>query len=109
MARPHDTSLMLLEGFGFERGAHGSGFAGGGDPVFHQRLYQYGACSAFLLVLRLPPVRRWITARQKEGRGWLVWVTVLPLLALFIFGLIFIVNEELFKGIDSFTEHPSAE
>ena len=101
--------LMLLEGFGFERGANGSGFAGDGDPVFHQRLYQYGACSLFLLVLRLPPVRRWIAAQQKQGRSWLVWVTVLPLFALFVFGFLFIINEELFKGLDSFTEHPSAE
>jgi hypothetical protein len=54
-------------------------------------------------------VRRWIAARQKEGRSWLVYLTVLPVFALFVFGLIFIVNEEIFKGIDSFTEHPSAE
>jgi methionine sulfoxide reductase heme-binding subunit len=101
--------LILLEGFGFERGSNGSGFAGDGDPIFHQRLYQYSACSVFLLVLRLPPVKRWIAARHKEGRMWLVWVTVLPLFALFVFGFIFILNEEIFKGIDSFTEHPSGE
>jgi methionine sulfoxide reductase heme-binding subunit len=101
--------LMLLEGFGFESGANGSGFAGDGDPIFHQRFYQYSACSLFLLILRLPPVKRWIAARQKEGRNWLVWATVAPIFALFVFGFIFIVNEEIFKGIDSFTERPSAE
>jgi len=101
--------LMLLEGFGFQSGANGSGFAGDGDPIFHQRLYQYTACSLFLLTLRLPPVKRWIVARQREGRNWLVYVTILPIFALFPFGFIFIVNEEIFKGIDSFTEHPSAE
>jgi methionine sulfoxide reductase heme-binding subunit len=101
--------LSLLEGFGFEHGSDGSGFAGDGDPVFHQRLYQYSACSLFLLTLRLPPVKRWIAARQKEGRGWLVWVTIAPVLALFMFGLIFIINEEIFKGIDSFTNNPSSE
>jgi methionine sulfoxide reductase heme-binding subunit len=101
--------LILLEGFGFERGENGSGFAGDGDPIFHQRLYQYSACSLFLLVLRLPPVKRWIAARQKEGRNRLVYLTIAPLFALFIFGFIFIVNEQLFKGIDSFTEHPSGE
>jgi methionine sulfoxide reductase heme-binding subunit len=101
--------LMLLEGFGFERGANGSGFAGDGDPIFHQRLYQYSACSLFLLILRLPPVKRWIAARRKEGRNWLVWVTILPIFALFLFAFMFIVNEEIFKGIDSFTEHPSNE
>jgi sulfoxide reductase heme-binding subunit YedZ len=101
--------LMLLEGFGFEHGSNGSGFAGDGDAVFHQRFYQYSACSLFLLTLRIPPVKRWIAARQKEGREWLVYVTVIPIFALFIFGMIFIVNEEIFKGIDSFTEHPSNE
>jgi methionine sulfoxide reductase heme-binding subunit len=101
--------LILLEGFGFERGSNGSGFAGDGDPIFHQRLYQYSACSLFLLVLRLPPVKRWIAARQKEGRNWLVVATILPLFALFVLGFTFIINEEIFKGIDSFTEHPSAE
>jgi sulfoxide reductase heme-binding subunit YedZ len=101
--------LMLLEGFGFESGSDGSGFAGDGDPVFHQRFYQYSACSLFLLLLRLPPVKRWISARQKEGRNWLVYVTIAPIFALFLFGFIFIINEEIFKGMDSFTEHPSAE
>jgi DMSO/TMAO reductase YedYZ heme-binding membrane subunit len=101
--------LMLLEGFGFESAANGSGFAGDGDPIFHQRFYQYSACSLFLLVLRLPPVKRWISARQKEGRNWLVWMTIAPIFALFVFGMIFILNEELFKGIDSFTQNPSAE
>jgi methionine sulfoxide reductase heme-binding subunit len=101
--------LMLLEGFGFERGSNGSGFAGDGDPIFHQRFYQYSACSLFLLLLRLPPVKRWIAARQNEGRNWLVWVTIAPIFALFVFGFIFIINEEIFKGLDSFTENPSAE
>jgi DMSO/TMAO reductase YedYZ heme-binding membrane subunit len=103
--------LALLEGFGFQNGNghNGSGFPGDGDPIFHQRLYQYSACTLFLLALRLPPVKRWIAARQREGRNWLVWVTIAPIAALFIFAMIFIVNEEIFKGLDSFVEHPSAE
>jgi DMSO/TMAO reductase YedYZ heme-binding membrane subunit len=101
--------LILLEGFGFEHGSNGSGFAGDGDPVFHQRLYQYSACSVFLLTLRLPPVKRWIAARQKEGRNWLVNLTVLPIFALFVLSMIFIVNELIFKGAAAFTEHPSNE
>jgi sulfoxide reductase heme-binding subunit YedZ len=103
--------LILLEGFGFQQGGtdNGSGFPGDGDPVFHQRLYQFGACSLFLLTLRLPPVKRWIVARQREGRNWLVYLTVAPLFVLFVFGFTFILNEEFFKGIDSFTEHPSSE
>jgi DMSO/TMAO reductase YedYZ heme-binding membrane subunit len=101
--------LILLEGFGFESGSNGSGFAGDGDAIFHQRFYQYSACSLFLLVFRLPPVKRWIADRQREGRSWLVWATFVPLFALFVLGFIFIVNEEIFKGIDSFMNHPSAE
>jgi sulfoxide reductase heme-binding subunit YedZ len=101
--------LMFLEGLGFERGSNGSGFAGDGDPIFHQRFYQFSVCSVFLLALRLPPIKRWIAARQEEGRNWLVVLTITPIFALFVFGLIFIVNEEIFKGIDSFTENPSNE
>jgi methionine sulfoxide reductase heme-binding subunit len=101
--------LMLLEGFGFQRGSNGSGFAGDGAPIFHQRFYQYSACSLFLLVLRLPPVKRWIAAQQKEGRNWLVYLTIAPIFALFVFAFIFILNEEIFKGLDSFTENPSGE
>ncbi len=101
--------LMLLEGFGFQHGSNGSGAAGDGDPVFHQRLYQYSACSLFLLTLRLPPVKRWIAARQREGRNWLVYLVITPIFALFVFGFIFIIDEEIFKGIDSFIEHPSSE
>ncbi|HEY3883492.1 MAG TPA: ferric reductase-like transmembrane domain-containing protein [Trebonia sp.] len=101
--------LVLLEGFGFQRGDNGSGSPGDGDPIFHQRMYQYGACSLFLLVLRLPPVKRWIAAQQKEGRNGLVYATVTPMFALFLFGFIFIINELLFKGIDSFMETPSSE
>ncbi|HSZ45525.1 MAG TPA: hypothetical protein VK823_09325, partial [Streptosporangiaceae bacterium] len=65
--------------------------------------------SLFLLTLRLPPVKRWIAAREREGRSWLVVLTITPIFALFVFAMIFIVNEEIFKGIDSFTEHPSSE
>jgi DMSO/TMAO reductase YedYZ heme-binding membrane subunit len=96
--------LMLLEGFPPQ-----PGFAGDGDPVFHQRFYQYSACSLFLLVLRVPPVKRWIAARQKEGRNWLVYVTITPIFALFVLGLIFVIDEEIFKGIDSFLNTPSGE
>ena len=60
-------------------------------------------------LLRLPPVKRWIAARQKEGRIWLVCVTVAPIFALFVLGFVFILNEQIFKGIDSFMEHPSTE
>jgi DMSO/TMAO reductase YedYZ heme-binding membrane subunit len=101
--------LATLEGFGFERGSNGSGFAGDGDPIFHQRLYEYCAASLFLLTLRLPPVKRWVDARKQEGRHGLVYLTVAPIFALFVFGFIFIINELIFKGSHSFVENPSVE
>jgi methionine sulfoxide reductase heme-binding subunit len=101
--------LALLEGFGFERRNDGSGFIGDGDPIFHQRLYQYSAASLFLLTLRLPPVKRWIAARQQEGRNWLVVLAIAPIFCLFVFAMTFIINEQFFKGIDSFNNQPSAE
>jgi sulfoxide reductase heme-binding subunit YedZ len=82
---------------------------GDGDPVFHNRLYQYAACSILLLVLRLPPVRHWVSAQQKAGRQRAVYLTFLPLVALFVLGFSFIVNEEIFKGVDAFNLHPSTE
>jgi sulfoxide reductase heme-binding subunit YedZ len=101
--------LSLLEGLGVQSGINGSGFAGDGDGVFHQRFYQYSACSLFLLVLRLPPVKRRIMVDQKEGRGRLVYLAVTPLFLLFVLGFVFIINELIFKGVASFTENPSAE
>jgi DMSO/TMAO reductase YedYZ heme-binding membrane subunit len=101
--------LSLLEGFGFQHGANGSGHPADGVPVFHQRLYQYTACSIPLLILRLPPVKRWIAEQQKADRDWLVYLAVVPLAVLFVLGFSFIVNEEIFKGIDAFTLHPSDE
>jgi len=94
--------LALLEGFGIDRGN------GDGDPVFHQKLYQIVACSIPLLVLRIPPVKRWIGRQQKASRQWLVNLAVLPLAALFALAFTFIVNEEISKGIDAFTLHPDA-
>jgi DMSO/TMAO reductase YedYZ heme-binding membrane subunit len=101
--------LATLEGLGFQRGSNGSGFAGDGDPIFHQRLYEYCAASLFLLTLRLPPVKRWIVARQQEGRSKLVYLSVAPIFALFLFAFIFIINELIFKGTHSFVENPSSE
>lgn len=101
-------AIHQLTLFGFQPGIQVGG-AGDGDIVFHQRFYQYSACSIFLLTLRLPPIKRWIAARQSEGRNWLVNLAVLPIFALFVFGMIFIINEEIFKGIDMFNNTPSHE
>jgi DMSO/TMAO reductase YedYZ heme-binding membrane subunit len=99
--------LTLLEGFGFQHGANGSGNPPDGDPIFHQRLYQLSACSIPLLILRFPSVKHWIGRQQKADREWLIYLTVIPLGTIFALGFTFIVNEEIFKGIGAFTLHPS--
>ena len=35
-----------------------------GDPVMHQRLYEFVLCSIGLLLLRLLPVKRWIAGQN---------------------------------------------
>ena len=96
--------LFLLDGlrpFGADQGD--------GDPIFHQRFYQAVAVSIPLLVLRLPPVRRWIIEQRTEGRAWLVWLTVAPLVVLYVVGYAFIINEEFFQGHLAFTLHPAED
>lgn len=92
--------LALLEGLGFQTGTNGSGNCPpcDGDPIMHQRMYQLTEMSLLLLVLRLPPVKRWIAEKQKAGEQWLVYTAVLPLFLLFMVGFTYIVNEEIFKG-----------
>jgi DMSO/TMAO reductase YedYZ heme-binding membrane subunit len=96
--------LLLLDGFTTFGSADGDG-----DPVFHQRFYQAVAISIPLLVLRLPPVRRWVTRQRASGRGWLVWLTVTPLAVLYVLGFTFIINEEIFTGTLLFTLHTPAD
>jgi DMSO/TMAO reductase YedYZ heme-binding membrane subunit len=79
-----------------------------GDPVFHQRFYQAVAISVPLLLLRLPPVRRWVTARQAAGKQWRVWLAVMPLAVLYVAGFAFIINEEIFTGTMAITLRPPA-
>ena len=98
--------LALLEGFGFQHGANGPSSHVDGDPIPHQRLYQLIACSIPLLLLRMPPVRRWVARKQKEGKQRVVYLTFLPLVALFIVSYSFIINELMFKGISAFREQP---
>lgn len=93
--------LALLFGFGLD-----SGSPDDGDPFFHDRLVQLTACSIPLLLLRLPPVRRWVTKQQRAGRQWLVYTAGVPLALMFLLGFVFIVNEEIFKGVATFTLHP---
>lgn len=95
--------LLLLDGFTPFGAADGDG-----DPVFHQRFYQAVAISIPLVVLRLPPVRRWIAAQRAADRYRRLWLVMAPLAALYIVGFIFIVNEEIFTGTKVITLHPLA-
>ncbi len=96
--------LLLLDGFGTFGAADGDG-----DPVFHQRFYQAVAISLPLVVLRLPPVRRWITEQRANGREWVVWLTFAPLAVLYVVGFAYIINEEIFTGTMAITMHPPAD
>jgi len=60
-------------------------------------------------VLRLPPVRRWITAKRAEGKAWQVWWTLAPLIALYLVGMFYIINEEIFTGTKILTMRPEAD
>jgi len=95
--------LLLLDGF-VPFGAS----SGDGDPVFHQRFYQAVAISIPLVVLRLPPVRRWIGEQRAAGRMRRVWLAIAPLVALYLTGFVFILNEEIFTGTMAITLRPPA-
>jgi DMSO/TMAO reductase YedYZ heme-binding membrane subunit len=95
--------LLLLDGFR-PFGAN----QGDGDPVFHQRFYQAVAISIPLVLLRLPPIRRWVTQQRADGKMWKVWAALAPVFALYAIGFIFIINEEIFTGTKIITMHPLA-
>lgn len=90
--------LMLLEGFGVR---HGDAVGPDRFPfdIFHQRFYDYLGCSALLLTLRLPPVKRWIKAKQKANQTWKVWLAIAPLVLLFLLAYGYFINELFYKGI----------
>ena len=95
--------LLLLDGlkpFGADDGD--------GMPIFHQRFYQAIAISLPLIVLRLPPVRRWVTEQRAEGRSWVVWLTLSPLFMLYLTAMFFLINEEFFTGFKAITLTPPA-
>jgi DMSO/TMAO reductase YedYZ heme-binding membrane subunit len=95
--------LALLDGFHPFDGPQGDG-----DPVFHQRLYQIVAISVPLVILRLPPVKRWITDKRAAGQQWQVWCAIAPMAALYLVAFAFIVNEEIFTGLQVMTLNPPA-
>ena len=96
--------LLLLDDF-----VPFGGPQGDGDPVFHQRFYQAVAISIPLVVLRLPPVRRWIADTRAAGQQWKVWLAVAPLAALWIVGFAYIINEEIFTGTEAITMRPPSD
>jgi hypothetical protein len=78
-------------------------------PIFHQRFYQALAISIPLIILRLPPVRRWIIEQRAQGRQWMVYLTFAPLAVFYITAMAFIINEEIFTGTMAFTLNPPAD
>lgn len=98
--------LALLEGLGFQHGTNGPSSSFDHNPVLHQRLYQLTACSLPLLLLRIPPVKRWAARLHKAGRERVVYLVFLPLAALYIIFFAYIVNEEIFKGVSAFRLQP---
>ena len=93
--------LALLDGLSPFDGPQGDG-----DPIFHQRLYQILAISLPLVILRLPPVKRWVTEQRAAGQQWKVWAAFAPLFALYIVAFAFLINEEIFTGIKIITMTP---
>jgi DMSO/TMAO reductase YedYZ heme-binding membrane subunit len=77
-----------------------------GMPVFHQRLYQLSAVSIFLVIMRVPAVKRWATGMRAEGRSKEMWLVLAPVIAVFLVGYFFIEHEFLFKGIGMFELNP---
>jgi len=93
--------LLLLDGFKPFGASNGDG-----DPIFHQRFYQALAISIPLIILRLPPVRRWVTEQRAQGRQWVVWATFAPLIVLYVTAMVFIINNEIFQGTQAITLRP---
>jgi DMSO/TMAO reductase YedYZ heme-binding membrane subunit len=89
--------LALLEGFGIQNRQNGPSGAFDHSPLLHQRFYQLAAVSLPLLLLRIPPVRRWAA-----GHRTLAWLVFLPLIALAIVAYAYIINELCFKGVGAF-------
>jgi sulfoxide reductase heme-binding subunit YedZ len=89
--------LALLEGFGIQNGQNGPSSSVDGTPLLHQRFWQLAAVSLPLVLLRIPPVRRWAAAHRR-----LAWAVFLPLIVLAVVAYAFIINELVFKGVSAF-------
>jgi len=95
--------LLLLDGFKPFGAAEGDG-----DPVFHQRFYQAVAISLPLVILRIPAVKRWCISKRASGQQWKVWLLVAVIAVPYVVGFVFIINEEIFTGMQCLTMHPPA-
>jgi DMSO/TMAO reductase YedYZ heme-binding membrane subunit len=95
--------LLLLDGFKPFGAPEGDG-----DPVFHQRFYQAVAISLPLVILRLPPVKRWCISKRADGQQWKVWLLVAVIGVPYVVGMIYIINEEILTGMMCLTMHPPA-
>jgi methionine sulfoxide reductase heme-binding subunit len=97
--------LLLLEGFGTEH----ADAIGPDSPVYrvlHQRFYDYLGCTVLMILLRLPPVRRWVRAKQNAGKTWQVWLTISPAVILFGIAYVIFINELFYKGISAMQLNP---
>jgi DMSO/TMAO reductase YedYZ heme-binding membrane subunit len=95
--------LLLLDGF-----KPFGDVDGDGDPIFHQRFYQAVAISLPLVILRIPPVKRWVISKRESGQKWKVWLLVAVIGVPYVAGMIYIINEEIFTGMMCLTMHPPA-
>ena len=77
-----------------------------GGPVLHQRFYQYVLCSLPLIFYRLPIVRKATISLRKNGMSKANYLLAIPWAAIFILTFLFIINEEVFKGVAAFLGSP---
>jgi DMSO/TMAO reductase YedYZ heme-binding membrane subunit len=85
--------LALLEGFGYSQ-TDSMG-------IFHQRFYEYLACTIPLVVFRIGPVRRYCQSDIRYKR-----FVIVSLMMLFALGYVFFINELIFKGVAAYRLNP---
>lgn len=83
----------------FNLGPHSSG------PIDHQRFYLYLACSIPLIIYRLPVVRKSILKLRRLGYQKFIYIMSIPWIAMFVVPMSFIINEEVYKGVNLFLGH----
>jgi DMSO/TMAO reductase YedYZ heme-binding membrane subunit len=71
--------------------------------IGEDRFQQAVAASYPLFVLRLPSIKNWVIAYR---RSWIVWVLLIPLLSVFVFGYGNLINEFVDKGVQAASLNP---